>query len=51
MDPYIKGEDYGIESLVKKMYGTRQGGDYYKLFADAVAPGKYTGFRVAQSKD
>lgn len=33
MDPYIKGEDYDIESLIKKMYGAKQGAEHYKLFA------------------
>lgn len=51
MDPYIKGEDYDIESLVKKMYGVKQGAAYYKLFADATVAGKDVGYRVTQSKD
>ncbi len=51
MDPYIVGEDYDIESLVKKMYGTKQGAEYYKLFAGAVVAGKDVGYRTMQSKD
>ncbi|GAA4395562.1 hypothetical protein GCM10023187_02610 [Nibrella viscosa] len=51
MDPYIKGEDYDIESLVKKMYGAQKGAEYYKLFAEAIVPGKDVGYRVTQSKD
>lgn len=51
MDPFIKGEDYDIESLVKKMYGPKQGAEHYKLFADAVVVGKDVGYRVTQSKD
>jgi hypothetical protein len=51
MDPYIIGEDYDIESLVKKMYGAEQGAEHYKLFADAVVTGKDVGYLVTQSKD
>ena len=51
MDPFIKGEDYDIESLVKKMYGAKQGATYYKLFTDATVAGKDVGFRVTQSKE
>ena len=51
MDPYINGEDYDIESLTKKMYGAKQGAEYYKLFAGAVVAGKDVGYRVTQSKD
>jgi hypothetical protein len=51
MAPYINGEDYDIESLVKKMYGPKQGAEHYKLFAEAVVPGKDVGYRVTQSKD
>ena len=51
MDPYIVGEDYDIESLVKKMYGAKQGAEHYKLFAGAVVAGKDVGYRVMQSKD
>ncbi|CCG99448.1 hypothetical protein FAES_1438 [Fibrella aestuarina BUZ 2] len=51
MDPYIKGEDYDIESLVKKMYGAKQGAAHYKLFADAVVSGKDVGYRVTQSNE
>lgn len=51
MDPYIKGEDYDIESLVKKMYGPKQGAAYYKLFDGAIVQGKDVGYRMTQSKD
>ena len=51
MDPYINGEDYGIESLTKKMYGAKQGAEHYKLFAGAVVAGKDVGYRVTQSND
>ena len=37
MDPLIKGADYGIESLTKKMYGSKQGTEYLKLFGGALA--------------
>lgn len=50
MDPLIKGADYDIESLTKKMYGPKQGADYLKLFGGALA-GKNIGYRVTQSKD
>ncbi|UFH53478.1 hypothetical protein [Spirosoma sp. KNUC1025] len=51
MDPYIVGEDYDIGSLVKKMYGAKQGAEHYKLFEGAVVAGKDVGYRVTQSKD
>lgn len=51
MDPYIVGEDYDIESLVKKMYGAKQGAEHYKLFADATVAGKDVGYRTTQSKN
>ena len=51
MDPYIVGEDYDIESLVKKMYGPKQGAEHYKLFEGAIVAGKDVGYRVTQSKD
>ena len=51
MDPYIKKADYGIPSLTKKMYGSKQGAEYYKLFEGAVVPGKDVGYLVTQSKD
>lgn len=50
MDPLIKGADYGIESLTKKMYGSKQGTEYLKLFGEALA-GKDVGYKVMQSKD
>ncbi|GAB3030453.1 hypothetical protein [Spirosoma pulveris] len=51
MDPVIKGADYGIESLIKKMYGAQKGAEYFKLFKGAVVEGKYMDYRVTQSKD
>ena len=51
MDPVIKGADYGIESLLKKEYGAQKGGDYFKLFKDAVIEKNYKDYRVTQSKD
>ena len=50
MDPLIKGADYDIGSLIKKMYGQKQGADYLKLF-DASLAGKDVGYKVTQSKD
>ena len=50
MDPLIKGADYGIESLTKKMYGSKQGTEYLKLFGGALA-GNDVGYKVTQSKD
>jgi hypothetical protein len=50
MDPLIKGADYDIESLIKKMYGQKQGAEHYKLFQGALA-GKDVGYKVNQSKD
>lgn len=50
MDPYIKGGDYDIESLIKKMYGPQKGAEYYKLFEDALA-GESADYRFTQSKD
>ncbi|GAB2554089.1 hypothetical protein GCM10027085_51470 [Spirosoma aerophilum] len=51
MDPYIKGGDYDIESLIKKMYGPKQGTEHYKLFSGAVVTGKEIGYQATQSKD
>lgn len=51
MDPYIKGADYEIPSLIKKMYGSKQGTEHYKLFEGAVVAGKDVGYLVTQSKD
>lgn len=50
MDPYIKGGDYDIESLTKKMYGAQKGAEYYKLFLDAIV-GEGTDYQFTQSKD
>lgn len=50
MDPVIKGADYDIGSLTKKMYGEKQGTKYYKLFKDAVTT-NYKQFNMVQSKD
>ncbi|WP_128548491.1 hypothetical protein [Larkinella soli] len=51
MDPVIKGADYGIESLLKKMYGEKKANEYFKLFKDAVVEKNYKAYRVVQSKD
>ena len=50
MDPLIKGADYDIQSLTRKMYGTKQGNEYLKLFDGSLA-GKDVGYKVIQSKD
>ena len=50
MDPLIKGADYNIESLIKKMYGAKQGAEHYKLFEGTLA-GKDVGYKVIQSND
>jgi hypothetical protein len=50
MDPLIKGADYSIESLLKKMYGPKQGTDYFKLFTGALA-GDNVSYMSTQSKD
>jgi hypothetical protein len=50
MDPVVKGANYDIESITKKMYGPSRGAEYYKLFEDALA-GKDVGYRTIQSKD
>lgn len=52
MDPVIEGADYDIGSLLRKMYGTKQGSDYFKLFATALVPNaKYHDDMLMQSKD
>ncbi len=51
MFPYINGENYGIESLVKKMYGAKQGAEQHKPFAGAMLTGKDVGYRVIQLKN
>jgi hypothetical protein len=52
MDPVIKGADYDIESLIKKMYGPAKGGEYYKLFEGALKSGNnYHEYVMTQSKD
>lgn len=50
MDPLIKGADYDIPSLTRKMYGTKPGNEYLKLFDGSLA-GKDVGYKVIQSKD
>ena len=50
MDPVVKGANYDIESATKKMYGPKQGAEYYKLFEDALA-GKDVGYMTTQSKN
>ena len=52
MDPAIKGADYDIESLIKKMYGPAKGTEYYKLFEGALKSGNnYHEYIMTQSKD
>ncbi|ADB40803.1 hypothetical protein [Spirosoma linguale] len=51
MDPVIPGADYGIESLLKKMYGPQKGAKYFSLFKESVIERNYTAYRVTQSKD
>ena len=49
-DPMDTGGDYDIYTLIKKMYGAKQGGAYYKLFQEAVT-GKDVGYTMIQSAD
>jgi hypothetical protein len=52
MDPVIKNADYGIFSLIKKMYGAKKGAEYYKLFEGAITKeSDYTQINMIQSKD
>ncbi|GAB3902450.1 hypothetical protein GCM10028803_29160 [Larkinella knui] len=51
MDPVIKGADYGIESLLTKMYGKQKAAEHLKLFKDAVIEKNYKSYYVTQSKD
>ena len=52
MDPVIKGADYDIASLTKKMYGAKKGAEYYKLFEDAItSENDYRQINMVQSKD
>lgn len=50
MDPYIKGGDYDIESLIKKMYGPQKGAEHYQLFQTAIV-GEGTDYQLTQSKN
>jgi hypothetical protein len=50
MDPKIEGADYGIHSLLKKMYGEPKATEYYKLYQDATA-GPQKQYVETQSKD
>lgn len=49
MDPLISGQDYWIDSILKKMYPANQAAEYYKLFTDALAREGKT-YRMLQSK-
>ena len=51
MDPVIQSADYGIETLLKKMYGVQKGAQHFRLFKDAVIERNYKDYRVTQSKD
>ena len=51
MDPVIKGADYGIKSLLTKMYGKEKAAEHFKLFSDAIIEKNYKDYRVTQSKD
>ena len=50
MDPVIKGANYDIHSLLKKMYGEPKATEYYKLYTDATA-GPQIQYLETQSKD
>jgi len=50
MDPVIKGADYEIPSLLKKMYGEAKGAEYNKLYETAHARPQVF-YEVTQSKD
>lgn len=50
MDPVIKGANYGIPTLLKKMYGEPKATEYYKLYTDATA-GPQIKYIETQSKD
>jgi len=51
MDPVVEGADYGIESLLKKMYGPAKGSEHFKLFKDAIIERNFKRYRVTQSMD
>ncbi|KAA9356528.1 hypothetical protein [Larkinella humicola] len=51
MDPVVKGADYGIESLLTKMYGKQKAAEHFKLFKDAIIEKNYKDYRVTQSND
>lgn len=56
MNPQIEGADYSIESLLKKMYGEKQGTEYFNLFKDSLTDGLTEGkddieYYMVQSKD
>jgi hypothetical protein len=50
MDPVIKGRDYDIPSLLKKMYGEAKGLEYYELFESSLS-GPQRGYIETQSKN
>ena len=50
MDPVIKGANYNIHPLLKKMYGEPKATEYYKLYTDATA-GPQIQYIETQSKD
>lgn len=49
MDPLIEGADYGIGSLLKKMYGNEKGLAYSKMVEETFAR-EQTQYLVIQSK-
>jgi hypothetical protein len=52
MDPVIKGANYDIGSLIKKMYIAKKVAEYYKQFEDALTKeNDCTIYTMIQSKD
>ena len=49
MDPVLEREDYGIESLLRKMYPRAQADAYYKMFLESLARDG-THYKMLQSK-
>ena len=50
MDPFIKGGDYDIESMLTKMYGKAKATEYFKLYTTAHARPQVS-YTETQSKD
>ncbi|NEM97127.1 hypothetical protein [Pontibacter burrus] len=49
MDPVLEGEDYVIESLLRKMYPRAQADAYYKTYLESLARDG-THYKMLQSK-